>query len=90
MASANQICAFRELVLAHHAYERSLQEFAKSVGLNLTSRSGPRSDLWYRCQELDGREISEETTTSVIKRLEIEEAERIERNKQLNKIRPSD
>ena len=50
-----QVCTLRELVLAHHAYERSLQEFAKSTGVRLTSAA--RHQLAEHCAELDPREI---------------------------------
>lgn len=33
MANANQVCCARELVLAYHAYNRSLREFMRAASV---------------------------------------------------------
>lgn len=50
--------------MAQHAYERSLQEFAKSVSRPLDSAT--RSHLRELCADLHPREVDASTTERVV------------------------
>jgi hypothetical protein len=67
-AIARKINCLRELTLAHHAYERSLQEFALEVGIHATSHA--RMTLNSALHAVDPREIDEEVLNNIIQLVE--------------------
>lgn len=64
MATDNQVCAFRELVMAHHAYERALLEFANTGGIVLTSST--QAALREVCRETDPRSVDADAAAEAI------------------------
>lgn len=59
-----QQCCFKELVLAHHAYERAMQEFAKTAGLHTGHLQ--RMAIAEVCAEYDPREIDGQAVDAAI------------------------
>lgn len=64
MITTAQVTTFRELVLAHHAFERSLSEFAKAAGV--TATRDVRTTLASICQEIEPREVSADDAATAI------------------------
>lgn len=65
MATTAQVTTCRELVMAYHAYERALQEFAAAA--NVRTGSVQRAVLREVCNEIDPREVDRNVTQIVIK-----------------------
>lgn len=64
MATTQQVTTCRELVMAYHAYERALQEFAAAA--NIKTGSLERAALREVCNEIDPREVDRDVTQIVI------------------------
>lgn len=64
MPTTNQVTTFKELVLAHHAYQRSLQEFAQAAGIHTGYLQ--RQAIQEVCAEIDPREVDADTTLFAI------------------------
>lgn len=66
-----RVGTLRELVMAHHAYQRAVNEFGASLGVSMDELNGAQTVAVFGvCSETDPREVSEETLINLMKQLE--------------------
>lgn len=67
----HQVGTLRELVMAHQAHQRAVNEFGAALGLNLDSLNVAQATAVFAlCSETDPREVSDETLIDLMTQLE--------------------
>jgi hypothetical protein len=66
-----RIGTLRELVMAHQAHQRAVNEFSIALGIDLNGLNDTQAAAIFRlCGETDPREVSDETLINLMKQLE--------------------
>jgi hypothetical protein len=66
-----RIGTLRELVMAHQAHQRAVNEFGIALGVDLDSLNNAQATAVFAlCSEVDPREVSEETLINLMEQLE--------------------
>lgn len=66
-----RVGTLRELVMAHQAHQRAVNEFSAALGIDPNDLNDAQAAAIFRmCSETDSREVSEETLINLMKQLE--------------------
>ena len=66
-----RVGTLRELVMAHQAHQRAVNEFSVALGVDLdTLNDAQATAVFSLCSEVDPREVSDETLINLMRRLE--------------------
>lgn len=66
-----RVGTLRELVMAHHAYQRSVDEFGRSLGIDMNELGDAQAAaIFALCGATDPREVSDETLFNLMTQLE--------------------
>lgn len=66
-----RVGTLRELVMAHHAYQRAVNEFGAALGIDVDSLNDAQvAAIFNLCSETDSREVSDETLIILMEQLE--------------------
>lgn len=61
----------RELIMAHQAYKRSVEEFGNALGIDMDDLNyAQAAAVFDLCNETDSREVSGETLVALLTQLE--------------------